>query len=139
MAIRLSEWQRRQIRAHAKRDYPYECCGIMIGAAKDGVKLVRGLRPLPNVHEEGHERRYSISPEDMFKVEREARRLGLSVIGFYHSHPDHPARPSEYDRVHAWPWYSFVIVSVMKGKAVKTTSWVLDDDRAKFTQEEITA
>ena len=137
MAIRLSDHQLRRIRDHARRDYPYECCGIMIGRTENDDKLVEGLRPIKNVHEEGHERRYSISPEDMFRVEREARQLGLSVIGFYHSHPDHPARPSEYDRVHAWPWYSFIIVSVMSGRAVKTTSWVLDDDRSKFAEERI--
>jgi proteasome lid subunit RPN8/RPN11 len=137
MAIRLSEYQLRRIRDHARRDYPYECCGIMIGKPSNGDKIVSALRPLKNVHEEGHERRYSISPEDMFKVEREARQLGLSVVGFYHSHPDHPARPSEYDRVHAWPWYSFIIVSVMSGRAVKTTSWVLEEDRSKFNEERI--
>ncbi len=138
MVIRLSKHYRRRIREHSRRDYPYECCGIMIGKTEVGLKMVSGLRALANVHEEGHERRYSISPDDMFRVEREARGMGLSVIGFYHSHPDHPARPSDYDREHAWPWYSFVIVSVISGRAVKTTSWVLNDDRKAFVEEAIT-
>jgi proteasome lid subunit RPN8/RPN11 len=71
------------------------------------------------------------------KVEKEARTRGLDVMGYYHSHPDHPAMPSNYDRDHAWPWYSYVIVSVQKGLAAEVNSWVLAEDRTRFEREEI--
>src|SRR2546423_14946788 len=94
VAIRLSEELRIAIRRHASTEYPYECCGAMLGNVEDEVKVVTQLKPVPNEHEEGHERRYLISANDMFQIERFARDNALSVVGFYHSHPDHPARPS---------------------------------------------
>jgi proteasome lid subunit RPN8/RPN11 len=91
---------------------------------------------MPNVHEEGHERRYLISPDAMFRLDREARAAGLQILGFYHSHPDHPAQPSEYDREWAWPWYSYIIISVLKGVPGVMTCWTLKDDRMAFEIEE---
>jgi proteasome lid subunit RPN8/RPN11 len=70
-------------------------------------------------------------------ADRAAEARGLDVVGWYHSHPDHPARPSEYDREHAWPWYSYIIVSVTKGVAGEMTSWRLQDDRAGYEKERI--
>ena len=137
MASRLSDALEVEIRAHAARDYPHECCGVLLGDVVDGVKVVRQLRALPNVHEDGHERRYLIAPEEMYKLERDARAGGLKILGFYHSHPDHPARPSEYDRDWAWPWYTYIIVSIMHGKPADLTAWQLDEDRQAFTPEEI--
>ena len=137
MAIRLSEEARAEIRRHAARDYPHECCGVMLGSEVDGIKEVSALRPLENVHEEGHERRYLISADSMFRVEKEARATGKSIVGFYHSHPDHPARPSDYDREWAWPFYSYVIVSVERGVPVEMTSWTLDENDKHFQAEEI--
>jgi proteasome lid subunit RPN8/RPN11 len=139
VAIHLSDALERELRAHGERDYPHECCGVMLGTAKGDDKHVTELRPLPNVHEDGHERRFLIAPEEMFKLEREARSTGLGILGFYHSHPDHPARPSEYDREWAWPWYSYIILAVEQGKAATMTSWVLHEDREAYDEEEVIA
>ena len=81
--------------------------------------------------------RFLILPEDFVASEREARRRGVDILGFYHSHPDHPARPSEFDREHAWPWYTYLITAVEKGAPRDTTGWLLTEDRAKFLPEEI--
>lgn len=137
MAIRLSEELTEAIRAHGAQDYPYECCGVMLGALEGETKVVTLLKPLPNVHEEGHERRFLISPEDMFRLLREERQGGPKVLGFYHSHPDHPARPSEYDREYASPWYSYIIVAVAQGTPQQMTCWILTEDRQQFESEEI--
>lgn len=137
MPIRLSDSLAAAIRAHAARDYPYECCGVLLGRVEGDTKIVTEVRALENVHDEGHERRYLISGEAMFRVEKEARANGLKTLGFYHSHPDHPARPSEYDREWAWPWYSYIIVAVASGEPQRMTCWTLDDDRQAFQRETI--
>ncbi len=139
------------IRAHGAREYPAECCGIMLGTAAGDAKLVAEIVPLPNLRhdparaqellpldEPGREterNRFLIDPLEQLKVEKGARARGLDVVGYYHSHPDHPARPSEYDRAHAWPWYSYVIVSVERGEPKDLTSWVLAEDRSRFDPE----
>ncbi len=137
MAIRLNPAQEIEILAHAAREYPYECCGVLLGQVEAETKVVTALKPLANVHEEGHERRYLIAPDEMFRLEREARAERIKILGFYHSHPDHPARPSEYDREWAWPWYSYIIVTVAKGIPGEMMCWTLDDDRQAFEVEEI--
>jgi proteasome lid subunit RPN8/RPN11 len=81
--------------------------------------------------------RFLILSEDLVSSDREARRRGVDILGFYHSHPDHPARPSEFDREHAWPWYTYLIVAVEKGTPRDTTGWLLTEDRAKFLPEEV--
>ncbi len=136
------------IRDHARRDYPHECCGALLGrvepsaAGAGETRVVIALRAAENRREaEAAPRRFLITPDDYRAIEREACERALDVLGFYHSHPDHPARPSEYDREHALPWYSYVIISVRAGRAGETpadlTSWVLDDDRHAFTFEPI--
>jgi proteasome lid subunit RPN8/RPN11 len=137
VAIHLSEALNHSIREHGQKDYPHECCGVLLGTFKGDDKTVISLKALPNVHEEGHERRYLIAPDEMFRLDKEARAAGQSILGFYHSHPDHPARPSEYDREWAWPWYSYIIVSVVKGESKEMTCWALNEDRAAFDAEEI--
>lgn len=135
--IHLSEAQIEAIRAHGAQDFPHECCGVILGDVEAGVKIVRELRPLPNVHEEGHERRYLVSPDAMFALLQEERRTRRKILGFYHSHPDHPAIPSPYDRDWASPWYTYIIVSVMQGNPEAMTAWQLNDDRQSFLPEEI--
>lgn len=135
--IRLSEADREAIRAHGARDFPYECCGAILGDVEAGVKIVRELRPLPNVHSDGHERRYLVSPDQMFALLQEERRTKRKVLGFYHSHPNHPARPSDYDREWASPWYTYIIVSVMQGTPTDMTAWQLEEDRQAFQPEEM--
>ena len=98
---------------------------------------MRALFPLTNRRDDSPRNRFSITADDFRAAERAAKEQGLELVGWYHSHPDHPARPSEYDREHAWPWYSYVIVSVASGEACDMTSWQLSDDRSAFQTEEI--
>src|SRR5205823_8239439 len=119
--------------------FPKECCGILIGRDMNGRRVVERLEPGRNAFESDEQyHRFSIDPLAQLKAEREAEKEGKAVLGFYHSHPDHPARPSEYDREHGWPFYSYVIVSVMAGKPADMTSWVLNDRTNQFERQEIT-
>jgi proteasome lid subunit RPN8/RPN11 len=119
------------IRAHGRETYPHECCGALVGRGR----VVEAIYPLPNTTSEGPRRRFLVRPDDYRGAERQAARLGADLLGFYHSHPDHPARPSQYDLDHAWPVFSYVIVSVMSGEADAITSWRLRDDRTAFDEE----
>ncbi|MEX0741339.1 MAG: M67 family metallopeptidase, partial [Phycisphaeraceae bacterium] len=101
------------IREHGQRIYPHECCGFMLGKEVEGTRRVEQLQPALNDRgEEERHNRFTISPQAFLAAEKAARNAGLDVIGFYHSHPDAPARPSAYDLDHAWPWYSYVIVAI---------------------------
>ena len=122
------------IRAHGHETYPHECCGALIG--RDGV--VAEILALPNTTEEGPRRRFLVRPSDYREAERRATELGAELLGFYHSHPDHPARPSQYDLDHAWPFFSYVIVSVREGVSGDMTSWRLREDRSAFDEEQLT-
>jgi proteasome lid subunit RPN8/RPN11 len=125
-----------EIREHGAKDYPNECCGAMLGTDNDAAgREVRSLFPLINRRDDSPRNRFSITPEDFRAAERAASERGLDLLGWYHSHPDHPARPSEFDREHAWPWYSYVIVSVDGGAPKDLTCWQLEDDRSKFQPE----
>jgi proteasome lid subunit RPN8/RPN11 len=126
------------IRAEGEKAYPNECCGFLIGEVdKAGVKTVKRAQAIDNAREDGEQyHRFLIKPEDMLRAEQTARSMKLDVIGFYHSHPDHPAAPSDYDKDHALPFYSYVIVSVKQGKSEDLTSWELTPDRAEFLREE---
>ena len=134
----LTPEQDRQIRREADATYPNECCGIIYGVVKSGVRVVSRLQPVANAFDEQERyHRFSISPEQLMRAERAAGDRAELVLGFYHSHPDHPARPSEYDRQHAWPFYSYVIVAVPKGEATEMTSWMLDESTEQFVSQEI--
>jgi proteasome lid subunit RPN8/RPN11 len=124
---------------HGTRTYPNECCGALLGVAgDDSRKTVWALLPLDNRRDgEAARTRFLVTAEDYRAAERTARDQGLEILGFYHSHPDHPARPSEFDREHALPWYSYVVVRIAGGAAQETTSWVLSDDRSQFLPEEM--
>lgn len=136
----LPERLRRQIESEGATAYPDECCGILIGRDVNGQRLVERLMPGKNVFEaEEQYHRFSIDPRLQMKAEREAEAEGKAVLGFYHSHPDHPARPSEYDREHAWPFYSYVIVAVANGKPADMTSWVLANETNQFAAQTIVA
>ena len=138
MAIRLSSSDYRAIEAHGEQTFPHECCGFMLGKADGAKREVRELLNAENEREEGaRHNRFVITPDAYMRGEKAARAKGLDIVGFYHSHPNAPARPSQYDLDHAWPWYSYVIVSIKDGKAADMTSWVLAEDRREFGQEEI--
>ena len=134
MALLLNAQVDAAIRAHGAETYPNECCGALIG--RDGV--VTETLALPNTTEEGPRRRFMVRPQDYREAERRAGELGGELLGFYHSHPDHPARPSQYDLDHAWPFFSYVIVSVREGVSGDMTSWRLREDRSAFDQEDLT-
>jgi proteasome lid subunit RPN8/RPN11 len=141
------------MRRHGELEYPAECCGILLGHADSGQNIVTEVVPLKNLRydpqraqellpladpgRESERNRFLIDPVEQFRVEKDARTRQLDVLGYYHSHPDHPARPSEYDREHAWPWYSYVILSVVQGAAGDLNCWVLAEDRSHFDRQSV--
>lgn len=155
--IQITSEQLDAIRRHGVEAFPRECVGVLLGDVSGDVKTVREARSLDNtfapseefersvlvdaatqvVEAVGQERRYLISPDTMFQLMREERRTKRKVLGFYHSHPDHPARPSVYDREWASPWYAYIIVSILDGKPDALTAWQLTEDRAAFNPETI--
>ncbi len=124
---------RAAIEAHGRETYPHECCGALLG---DGDRVV-ATHPLPNVTTEGPRRRFRIDDKDYLASERQASTAGLALLGFYHSHPDHPAVPSQYDLDHAWPTFVYPIVSVVAGEAVALRAWMLRDDRTAFDERPV--
>ncbi|MDR1614191.1 MAG: M67 family metallopeptidase [Campylobacteraceae bacterium] len=127
-----------EIKTHAKADYPYECCGIILGKIENSVKITLKLLPISNAKDEANRHnRFLITDAEFTKASIYALKNGYEILGFYHSHPDHPSAPSKYDLDHAWPFYSYIIVSVEKGEAKLLTSWELENDRTKFNQETI--
>ena len=148
--LKLSSEIADKIRKHGAETYPHECCGALLGrdtpetsatATAGGVNLpareVVALFPLVNRRDDSPHNRFSVTADDVRAADKAARERGLELIGWYHSHPDHPACPSQYDREHAWPWYSYIIVSVANGKPQEMTSWRLSDDRSDYACEEI--
>jgi proteasome lid subunit RPN8/RPN11 len=130
-----------KIRAHGSQTYPNECCGALLGRDGGGdgsesrPREIFDLFAMVNRREDSPGNRFLVTAEDVLEAEKAAAARGLDVIGWYHSHPDHAARPSEYDREHAWPWYSYVIVSVRGGVAGEMTSWRLRENREEFFEE----
>jgi proteasome lid subunit RPN8/RPN11 len=118
------------IRRHGQETYPHECCGALVG--RDGA--VTAIVALPNTTDEGPRRRFMVRPSDYQLAERRATELGGELLGFYHSHPDHPARPSQYDLDHAWPTFAYIIVAVAAGAAAEMTVWYLQEDRSRFEE-----
>ncbi len=137
MSLVLSASESERIRAHLCRAYPDEGCGVLLGRDGDGVREVAEIVALENRREESRHNRYLIAPEQFLIADRLARGAGLEVIGFFHSHPDHPARPSAFDLEHAWPYYSYLIVSVTRGEAGAARSWRLAEDRSRFDEENV--
>ncbi len=132
-ALALGPSVGRAIRQHGQETYPHECCGALVG--RDG--RVDAVVALPNMTSEGPRRRFLVRPSDYRLAEGRAAELGGELLGFYHSHPDHPARPSQYDLDHAWPTFAYIIVAVAGGAAADMTVWWLKDDRSTFEQGEL--
>ena len=139
MSLSISDALLKRIREHGRTAYPQECCGLLLGRVEDGGKVVVDLKPMENAHENSRNNRYVIEPSHMLEAEKEARSRGMDIVGIYHSHPDHPARPSEFDREHAFPWYSYIVVSVEQGEPKQLTSWTLKEDRSGFDSEVLTS
>jgi proteasome lid subunit RPN8/RPN11 len=127
------------IKAHAEADYPHECGGLLVGdLAKDNAKTVVETLPMENTADvETRHDRVLIEPRALMLADRKAREKGLDVIGYYHSHPDDEAVPSQFDLDHALPVWSYIIVSVRGGKAVDWNSWEMENDRSKFNKEPV--
>lgn len=143
MSLILSPEIYNQITDHLQAAYPNEGAGLLLGHANGGAspvvtKTVSAILAFANKFESGEQyHRYLITAQDMLAGEIEAEKLGLDVVGIFHSHPDHPARASEYDREYALPWYSYLIVSVQSAQAEDAHVWVLTDDRSKFIEQEL--
>jgi proteasome lid subunit RPN8/RPN11 len=142
--IELSQSLYRKIELEGAKAYPNECCGILFGRDVTGDgdyavrRVVESLSPVVNEFEEEEQyHRFLITPQTLMRAEKEAAKEGQLVLGFYHSHPDVAARPSEYDRQHAWPFYSYVIVSIVKGQPAEMTSWLLDDETNAFKKQNL--
>ena len=129
-SLKISSVVDAAIRAHGQETYPHECCGALVG--RDGH--CTAIVALPNTTDEGPRRRFMVRPSDYQLAERRATELGGALLGFYHSHPDHPARPSQYDLDHAWPTFAYIIVAVAAGVAQDMTVWYLQEDRSRFEE-----
>lgn len=130
------------LRRHGEETYPYECCGILLGhVTDDGARVVSSVARVGNTRTDSAHNRYNIDPREQVRIQREARDRGEDIIGYYHSHPDHPARWSPTDLAEAhWPGLSYVITSVQKGAAAATNSFELngyDDSNKTFLDEEV--
>jgi len=138
MSLVFTEEILAQIYAHGETSYPDEGAGFLLGSDDGTVRQVAQLYTTENAREdEARHNRYLVAPEDYLKAEITADKLGLSLIGVFHSHPDSPNRPSEFDREWAQPFFSYIITSVNEGKAIESRSWRLAEDRSKFEEEEI--
>ena len=141
MTLRLSEEDLAAIYRHGREAYPEECCGVMIGPQPESALAQVVISEIVSAENEREDssrhNRFLISPQALLEAQRSARQRGLDILGYYHSHPDHPARPSEFDREHAWPGTSYLIISVEKGSVVDATSWRLVDARSRFDEEEL--
>ncbi len=134
MAVILPRALQARIHDQLRATYPNEGGGFLLGHSHgNGLVTVADVQPVENVFEsEEQHHRYAMTPADWVRMEDEAEARGLQLVGYYHSHPDHPAVPSEYDRAHAWPNFLYLIVSVRGGQAVETRAWRLAEDRAAF-------
>lgn len=138
MGLEITQQLLDQIHKHGAESYPEEGAGLMLGNPNGDVRMIQAILPLINARENtARHNRYLLTAKDMLKGEQEATRLGLDIIGVFHSHPDHPDRPSEFDREWALPWFSYLITRVDKGKAISSRSWRLAEDRDEFNEETI--
>jgi proteasome lid subunit RPN8/RPN11 len=149
MRLELQQEVRERIERHGAETYPHECIGILLGRDQVGCRAVTEIIPMENAWNRADANPYEagpgdstrnrslVDPKDYLRAEHEARNRGMDIVGFYHSHPDHPARPSEFDRRNAWPWFSYVILAVENGVPREMTAWVLSEDRDRFLLEPI--
>ena len=137
MAIRVNSNHLDEIRKHGETTYPHECCGFLLGSREGDTNILAEVHAAENERTESRETRYLITPQQYKRADDYARSRGLGVIGYYHSHPDHPAAPSGYDLDHScWPGESYIIVAVEQGKSAALNSFT-KPDYERFEQEEI--
>jgi len=136
--IKVSSILYNKIVEHSKAAYPHECCGVLAGVFGSGeVKAVTEVHALTNLNTERANDRYEVDPAELLRIEKDVASRKLDVLGFYHSHPDHPSRPSQFDRDRGWPDYSYVIVAVEGGKKTWAQCWTFTDMDAPFGEEEL--
>lgn len=138
MGIQLTDQNRFEIVSHGEAEYPRECCGFLIGQLRGTETTVTKTLRASNTRTDHAHNRFEIDPLELMRVDRTERAVGKTVVGFYHSHPDVAAMPSEYDRERAWPGYCYVIVSVRLGEAVDVRNWRLREDSSAFEEDLIT-
>ena len=137
--LKLGRSHYESIRQHGEETYPHECCGVLLGQFEGDVRLVTSVARCGNTRTDSPQNRYHIDPKELVRIQREARERGEDIIGFYHSHPDHPSRASQTDtdravEIMAWDW-SYIIASVQKGKVAGAQSWKLNEAERKFYEE----
>ncbi len=138
MILFLSQEILKRIHQHGEQAYPEEGAGLLLGETKGNEQQMSEIVSLTNEREEdARHNRYQLSPQDYLMGEELADRMGLDVLGVFHSHPDHPNQPSEFDRKWAWPNFAYLITSVVQGVAVESRSWRLNEDRANFSEEKV--
>jgi proteasome lid subunit RPN8/RPN11 len=135
MRLRLRAEHSARIHAHLCGAYPEEGCGVLLGRDVDGARAVERVVTFENRSLDERHHRYLLAPEQILVAEQAGREAGLDLVGFFHSHPDHPAAPSAFDLEHAWPYYSYLIVSVERGRVADARSWRLAADRSRFEPE----
>lgn len=136
MAIFIHPEAEATMREHAQSDFPNECVGFVYGEDTPEGRVIHEARPIINAKEGDQRRRFEVSPIDYMKAEQYALKNNQTLLGVYHSHPQHPAIPSEHDLLQALPFFSYIILSVMNGKTDHVRSWILNDNGA-FTEENI--
>ena len=127
----------KRMQKHALTTFPEECCGFMFGSFKDDKVMVDSVKVVKNNHPDFRSRRFLISPQDYMNAEKYADENSLALVGVYHSHPNHPALPSETDRLAAMPGFTYIIYSIMDGELADVGAWELEEDRSKFSAVEI--
>ena len=135
--INISKELAQKISFHGEKTYPEECCGAILGIDQDGVRMVKEVHEIHNAQDASRDRRFLVTPDQYQNAERAAKEKHFELLGFYHSHPNHPAEPSQFDLEHAMPWFSYVIVSVMGGRAGHMTAWVLNESRKRFDEQSL--
>lgn len=135
MAVKLSQKLQREIFEQMEDTFPNEGGGFLLGTQYGSNVIVEDVIQVDNVFEtEEQYHRYAMTPQNWAKMEDEADERGLLLVGYYHSHPNHPAIPSEFDRVHALPNFIYIITSVLDGQSDVQKAWLLADDRSEFTE-----
>ncbi|MFZ1979124.1 MAG: M67 family metallopeptidase [Bacteroidota bacterium] len=137
--IRMTDTLTRQIEHHGIRSYPEECCGMILGTNREGIQTVEEIIEIENSQNENRKRRFLITPHQYLQAERTALEKNMELLGFYHSHPDHPAIPSSFDTEHALPSFIYIIVSIAKGEAESITAWLLSENRLQMVKKSFVA
>ncbi|MGR3178461.1 MAG: M67 family metallopeptidase [Candidatus Anammoxibacter sp.] len=135
--IKINQKEIETIKEFVKKAYPDECCGLLVGKIAGEEREVVEIHALTNLNTERSKDRYEIDPAEYMKVDRDVSTRKLDIVGIYHSHPDHPSRPSEFDAGRAWEGYSYLIIAIANGSEFEMKSWVFHDSTKTFEEEEI--